>query len=68
MSYGLIMLADSLGIKSKGKRAALWICPILFTGIVAVSRIVVGAHFFSDGLWAVLFLFSRLCFSAKYSF
>ena len=48
MSYGLIMLADSLGIKSKGKRAALWICPILFTGIVAVSRIVVGAHFFSD--------------------
>ena len=50
MSYGLIMLADSLGIKSKGKRAALWICPILFTGIVAVSRIVVGAHFFSDVL------------------
>lgn len=50
MSYGLIMLIDALGIKSKGKKAALWIGTIAFTGIVAVSRIVVGAHFFSDVL------------------
>ena len=68
MSYGLIMLADSLGIKSKGKRAALWICPILFTGIVAVSRMVSALTSSATCLWAVLFLSSRLCFSAKYSF
>lgn len=50
MCYGLIMLIDALGIKGKGKKAALWICTIVFTGTVAVSRIVVGAHFFSDVL------------------
>lgn len=50
MCYGLIMLIDALNIKSKGKKYALWIGTIAFTGIVAVSRIVVGAHFFSDVL------------------
>lgn len=48
--YGLTMLIDALGIKDKKKRAFLWIFPIVFTGTVAVSRIVVGAHFFSDVL------------------
>ena len=50
MTYCLIMLIDALGIKSRGKKAALWICPVIYTGIVAVSRIMVGAHFFSDVL------------------
>ena len=50
MSYVLIMLIDVLKIKSKKIKALLWICPIVFTGIVAVSRIMVGAHFFSDVL------------------
>ncbi len=50
MSYMLIMLNDALGIKSKRKRAFMWILPLLFTGTVAVSRIVVGAHYFSDVL------------------
>lgn len=50
MSYCAILLIDALGIKSKKCRAALWILPIVYTGIVAVSRIMVGAHFFSDVL------------------
>lgn len=50
MSYMLIMLNDALGIKSKRKRAAMWIIPLIITGSVAVSRIIVGAHYFSDVL------------------
>lgn len=49
-SYALIMLNDALGIKNKKMRAFLWILPICFTATVAISRIVVGAHFFSDVL------------------
>lgn len=49
-TYYLIMLIPALGIQKKWKKALLWICPVIFTGIVAVSRIVVGAHFFSDVL------------------
>ena len=49
-SYLLPMLNDALHIKKKGVRALLWICPIVITGLVAVSRIIVGAHFFSDVL------------------
>ncbi|MBE6834911.1 MAG: phosphatase PAP2 family protein [Ruminococcaceae bacterium] len=50
MSYCLVMLIDVLKIKSKGKKIALWVCPIVYTGLVALSRIMVGAHFFSDVL------------------
>lgn len=50
MSYGVIMLIDALGIKNKKAKAALWICPVVFTGCVAVARIIVGAHFMSDVL------------------
>lgn len=49
-TYYLIMLIPALGIEKKWKKALLWICPVIFTGVVAVSRIVVGAHFFSDVL------------------
>ena len=49
-SYFLPMLNDALGIKNKGVRALLWICPVVITGLTAVSRIIVGAHFFSDVL------------------
>ena len=48
--YFLPMLNDALKIKKKGVRALLWICPVIVTGLVAVSRIIVGAHFFSDVL------------------
>lgn len=49
-TYYLIMLIPALGIEKKWKKALLWICPIIFTGTVAISRIIVGAHFFSDVL------------------
>lgn len=51
MTYALIMLPDVLGTRNKGVRAFCWIFPVVFTGIVAISRIVVGAHFFSDVLF-----------------
>ena len=49
-TFYLISLADVVGVKSKRRRAMLWCFAILCTGLVAVSRIVVGAHFFSDVL------------------
>ncbi len=49
-TYVAIMLIDALKIQSKKVKAALWICPIVFTALVAVSRIMVGAHYFSDVL------------------
>ncbi|MBR5772436.1 MAG: phosphatase PAP2 family protein, partial [Clostridia bacterium] len=50
MIFCIIMLKELMGIKSKGKTAALWIVSIVWTGAVALSRIMVGAHFFSDVL------------------
>lgn len=49
-TFYLISLADVMGVRSKRRRALLWCFAILFTGLVAVSRIMVGAHFFSDVL------------------
>ena len=49
-TFYLISLADVVGVKGKGRRALLWCFAIVFTGAVAVSRIVVGTHFFSDVL------------------
>ena len=49
-SYLMPMLNDALKIKNKGVRALMWICPVIITGLTAVSRIIVGAHFFSDVL------------------
>ena len=49
-SYGFTMLGAALEIKNKKVRALLWIVPIVFTAVVAISRIVAGAHFMSDVL------------------
>ena len=49
-TFYLIALADVIGVTNKRRRAALWCFAILFTGLVALSRIMVGAHFFSDVL------------------
>ncbi len=49
-TFYLINLADAVGLKSRRRRALLWCFAIVFTGLVAVGRIVVGAHFFSDVL------------------
>lgn len=50
MSYAFIMLIDALDIKNKRKKMLIWLIPIIITGTVAVSRIIVGAHYFSDVL------------------
>ncbi len=62
-SFYLIALADALGVTDKKKRAALWCFAAAFTAAVAVSRIVVGAHFLSDVLvgGAVGFCVCMLC-------
>ena len=49
-TFYLIPLADVAGVKSRVKRGLIWCFCILFTGAVALSRIMVGAHFFSDVL------------------
>lgn len=51
--YSIICLPDL--IKSWDKkwvRALLWTIAIVFTGAVAISRIVIGAHYMSDVLFA----------------
>jgi len=49
MSYCLIMLPDVIEFKKKKQAKVLsWIVPIFITMIVAISRIVCGAHYFSD--------------------
>ncbi len=49
-AFYLVALADVIGVKSRRRRAALWCLAVGFTAVVAVSRIMVGAHFFSDVL------------------
>ena len=49
-SYALILLNDVLDIKSKKIRFLNRAVPVIWTGLVALSRIVVGAHFLSDVL------------------
>ena len=50
MIFCIIMLKELMNIVSRKKIALLWIISIVWTGLVAVSRIMVGAHFFSDVL------------------
>lgn len=49
-TFYLVTLAEVIGVKSKVKKALLWCFAVVFTGAVALSRIMVGAHFFSDVL------------------
>lgn len=50
MVYALIMLIDVLEVKKTWHKVSIWVTTILATGLVAISRIMVGAHFFSDVL------------------
>lgn len=50
-SYAVIMLIDVFGVTDRKKKAALWIAPILWTGLTGLGRIVAGAHFMSDVLF-----------------
>ena len=57
MSYCLIMLIPCLDIKDRRVKAALWIGPIVWTGMTAIGRMVAGAHFLSDVLVGGTFAF-----------
>ena len=49
--YALIMIPDLFELKNKkGAKIACWVVPIVYTALVAISRIVVGAHYMSDVL------------------
>ena len=50
MVYAFIMLIDVLDIKKTWQKACIWGGTVVATMLVAISRIVVGAHFFSDVL------------------
>ena len=50
LSYSLIVLIDCFNVRKKGVKLALWLSPILWTGLTAIGRIVAGAHFMSDVL------------------
>lgn len=61
MSYALIMLPDVVEFKHKKfGTIACWIAPIVLTMLVAISRIVVGAHYMSDVTFGGTIAF--LCF------
>ncbi len=49
MSYALIMLPDVVDFKhKKAGKIACRVTPVVITMLVAISRIVVGAHYMSD--------------------
>ncbi len=58
MSYALIMLPDVVDFKhKKAGKIACWVTPIVITMLVAISRIVVGAHYMSDVTFGGTFAF-----------
>lgn len=71
MAYALIMLPDVVDFKhKKGAKIACWVVPVLITGLVAISRIVVGAHYMSDVTFGgtiafVSFIIAREIFVCK---
>lgn len=50
MIFCIVMLRELFDIKSKKITAVLWTVSIVWTACVALSRIMVGAHYFSDVL------------------
>lgn len=49
MAYAMIMLPEVVDFKhKKAGKIACWVTPIVITMLVAISRIVVGAHYMSD--------------------
>lgn len=58
MSYALIMLPDVVDFKhKKAGKVACWATPVAITMLVAISRIVVGAHYMSDVTFGGTFAF-----------
>jgi len=63
MTYVLFCVPDLIeSCNTKGKKVFFYGFPILWTGVVALSRIVMGAHYFSDVLigGTIAFLASQL--------
>ncbi len=56
-SYAVIMLINALDIHKKSQKILLWTVPIVWTGLTAFARILVGAHFLSDVLIGGTFSF-----------
>ena len=50
-TYALMFLPIALGVKKKGIKALFIIAPICWTGLVAIGRVVAGAHYVSDVLF-----------------
>lgn len=57
-SYALILVPSAFKLKKKWMVAACWSTGIIFTGLVALSRIVCGAHFMSDVLFSGTMMFT----------
>ena len=49
-TFYLVLFAERLGVRNRKIIGALWAFALLFSALVAISRIMVGAHFFSDVL------------------
>ena len=71
ISYSLITFIDVFDVRNKKTKLALWLAPILWTGLTAIGRIVAGAHFMSDVLIGgtipfVLVILFRECYLRRF--
>lgn len=48
MLYSLMLLPSLFEFKKKGTKVLCWVLPVALTMLVAISRIVCGAHYMSD--------------------
>ncbi len=64
-SYALVMLNTALCPPKKWVRVLNWVIPVLFTGTVALSRMMVGAHFMSDVIMGGTFSFVLMILSRE---
>ena len=62
LSYTLICIPDMVDkFKTKGWKAFWYALPIVITGVVGLSRVVMGAHYFSDVLFGGTIAFLAVC-------
>ena len=62
LSYTLICIPDMVDkFKTKGWKAFLYALPIVITGVVGLSRVVMGAHYLSDVLFGGTIAFLAVC-------
>ena len=62
LSYTLICIPDMVDkFKTKGWKAFWYALPIVITGVVGLSRVVMGAHYLSDVLFGGTIAFLAVC-------